>query len=266
ARWQADWVADLGAAVFRPAALSEVFASDRIARVWLQHPVHNGHPPLHESWMGIGGRLIGLFGVSDLAAMRASVALLFAAALFLLYRLLRTGLGTLAASCGVLLFAGVPAIWAHAHLGATEIMQCFFWISLALALPWAMRGGRASLIVWGAICALAFSCKFTNVLAIGWALGTMGLLGGWRRRRFWSLAIVGIGSAFLGLLILDPYFWPWQGGAARYLDYLRQCLSRADWIPISVFYMGRNWGFDPPWHYRIVETVTTLPVPALALF
>src|SRR5690606_6310013 len=255
ARWQADWVADLGAAVFRPAALSEVFASDRIARVWLQHPVHNGHPPLHESWMGIGGRLIGLFGVSDLAAMRASVALLFAAALFLLYRLLRTGLGTLAASCGVLLFAGVPAIWAHAHLGATEIMQCFFWISLALALPWAMRGGRASLTVWGAICALAFSCQFTHVLAlgsavgalafpckctnvpaIGWALGTTGLLGGWRRRRFWSLAIVGSGSACLGLLILDPYFWPWQGGAARYLDYLRQCLSRADWIPISVFY------------------------------
>ena len=266
ARWQADWIADLVASIFGSSDPSEVLSRERIARAWLQHPMHNGHPPLNETWMGVVGRQIAIFGVSDLAAMRASIALLFAVAVFLFYRLLRTGMRTLAAACGVLLFAGVPAIWAHAHLGATEIMQCFFWIGLALTLPWAMRGGRGAAIVWGSMCALAFACKFTNVLAIGWALGTMGLLGGWRSRRLWLLALVGIGSAFLGLLVLDPFFWPWQGGAARYLDYLRQCLSRADWIPISVFYMGRNWGFDPPWHYRIVETVTTLPLPTLVLF
>ncbi|MCA9730026.1 MAG: glycosyltransferase family 39 protein, partial [Candidatus Eisenbacteria bacterium] len=265
ARLQREWIVGV-TGLAGSADVDSLLTPNAIRHAWLQHPAYNGHPPLNETWMGLASAPFRWAGQSDLASMRGAVALLFGLTVGLLYALMRRRYGQVASVSGTLLFAGVPAIWAHAHLGATEIMQCFFWVALALSLPSALAGGRWPIARFVVVCALAFAAKFTDVLAIGWVLGTAAILGEWRRPRFWLVAGLGIVIGVSGLLVLDPFFWPWQGGTARYVDYLRQCVSRGQWIPIAVYYWGQNWGFRPPWHYRIVETITTLPLATVLLF
>ncbi len=268
AQMQRGWVGDLLSAFVHPSRFSAVFAPDTITKVWLQHPEANGHPPLNEFWMAMAGLPFHWAGEPDLATFRLAITLLLAGTSCLLFLLLRAGHSRAASLAGVFVYLGVPAVWAHGHFGATETMQNLFWVLLALLLPRALdeeTGGRQWVLAWLGACALSFTAKFTNVLIPVWVLGTAGILGSWRRRRFWMCAGLGVFIAPLFLMILDPFFWPWEGGLARFTDYLRQATTRSQWVPINVFYQGRSWGFHPPWHYRPVMTAATLPIAALLL-
>ncbi len=262
---QREWCGQVAAGILHPQQLGSLFSRQRIAEVWLQDRARNGHPPLNELWMALAGAPFRWAGAADLTADRASITLLLGITAFLLFLLLRLSLSRLASAAGVLCYLGVPAIWAHAHLGATETMQCLFWVLLAGLLPWTLGGEERRLWVWLLVSALAFMAKFTNLLIPVWVLGTAALLGEVRRRRFWVAVFSSLVAAPLLLVILDPYFWPWQGGWGRFVDYLRQATSRSSWMPINVFYLGRGWGFHAPWHYRIVETAAALPLPFLVL-
>ena len=288
ARLQRQWLSEAVTFPFTDARVAEVFSRERVAEVWLQDAVENGHPPLNETWQALVSAPFTWMGQHDTSAFRSAIVVLFGLTISCAYALLRGDLSRLASVTGASSLLGVPVVWAHAHLGATETMQIFFWVLLAAVFPkvmgWppgradsetaqtaaensdareAVGSGRVRggwMVVWFAACALAFAGKFTNYLAPLWVLGTAGVLGAWRRPRYWIAVLVGAVLAPLALVIVDPYFWPWQGGWARFLDYLGQVGSRADWIPINVFYMGKGWGFDPPWHYRIVETAAALPL------
>ncbi len=268
ARLQSEWLGEIvGVTEGGHYSQGELFSRERISEVWLQHPGQNGHPPLNETWMGVAGSFVRAFTDHDLIAFRAVTALLFAFAAAAFYFLLRTSVSPFAAVFGVLTLAGVPAVWGHAHLGATEAMQLFFWCMCPLVLLRTLRARRWTwLVFWFAVCSAAFAGKFTNLLAILWALGTAGILGGWRMPRFWISCVIGVVAAPLSLVLFDPFFWPWQGGWGRFVDYLGQVGSRGDWIPIAVYYMGENWGFRPPWHYRLVETAAALPTTTLVSF
>jgi hypothetical protein len=261
ARLQRTWLGDL----FQPSQWDEVFSPELIHRVWLQHPHENGHPPLTEVWQAVVGLPFHAMGMHDTQAFRLSMTLLLGLTTVLLYVLLRRTYGTTASVTGVLVYLGVPNIWAHGHLGATETPQNFFWILLAILTPVALKKGGRWLLFWFIASSLSFATKFTNILIPLWVLGTAGILGFWRCPRFWILGLFGFVLGPLFLLILDPFFWPWQGGWERYVDYLRQVTTRSKWVALNVYYMGRSWGFGPPWHYRIVETAAVLPVTTLAL-
>lgn len=300
ARLQRDWIGDACSFAFTDVAGAEVFSRERIAEVWLQDSAENGHPPLNETWQAVVGLPFSWMGMHDTVAFRSAIVVLFALTVGVLFLLLRGELSRWASVWGAVSLIGVPVVWAHAHLGATEAMQIFFWVVLAAVYPRVLRGPRGTrsthpgavgrwraasgvagkptwkptwkptgmfawMFAWFLLCALAFAAKFTNYLAPLWVLATAGVLGAYRRPRFWVSVVVGAVLAPLALVVIDPYFWPWQGGWARFLDYLGQVGSRAEWIPINVFYMGQGWGFDPPWHYRIVETAAALPVVLLAL-
>lgn len=266
ARQQRRWLAEVFGGLFHPGTLGRLFTRPAIAQVWLQHPQRNGHPPLNEVWMGVVGSFVQILGYPNVVAFRVANSLLLAITTLLLFHLLRQGVSRLAAVVGAILYLGIPAIWAHGHLGATESMQNFFWVLLGLLLPRTLRKGGRWLLTWTLVCALSFMAKFTNILIPFWVLGTAGILGAARHRRFWICALAAVVIGPLLILLLDPFFWPWQGGVARFADYLRQATTRAHWVPIGVFYEGRIFGFRPPWHYRLVETLATLPVSVLVLF
>lgn len=265
ARLQREWLGDLVSAPLGRSDLGELLSRERIAEVWLQDPDLNGHPPLNETWQAVVSAPFSAAGWHDTRSLRAANSLLFGLSICALFLLLRLGYGRWASLSGALVLVGVPAAFAHAHLGATETMQNFFWIALALVFPFALERGKGFVVAWLAFSALAFAGKFTNYLIPFWVLGTAGVLGAFRRGRFWVLAFLGLVIGPLLLLIFDPFFWPWQGGWSRFADYLGQVGSRGDWIPINVFYLGESWGFRPPWHYRIVETLAAVPVWLLVL-
>jgi hypothetical protein len=265
ARLQRGWCGDLISALVHPLRLGPLLSEKTIAEVWLQHPVANGHPPLNELWMGLASVPFRALGASDIQAFRMTIVLLLSISAGFLYLLLRRGLCRTAALVGVAAFLGVPAIWAHGHLGATETIQNGFWILLAWLLPRALDRGGRWLFLWLIASALSFMAKFTNVLIPVWVLGTAGVLGAWRRPRFWIAAACALVVGPLLLVILDPFFWPWQGGIGRFIDYLGQVTTRGQLTPISVFYEGKSWGFAPPWHYRLVMIAATTPLPLLLL-
>jgi len=279
AQLQRAWLGDV---VSQPGEWRELFARTTIDRVWLQHAERNGHPPLHEVWQAIGGLPFRAVGFADPIAFRAANALLLALTVGGLFLLVAPRLGKLCGAVAALVYLGVPAIWAHGHLGATETLQNLAWVACALALPRVLRGDEGGaegggerggerwrwrgLAIWGLIVALAFCSKFTNLLAPAWALGAAALAGEWRRPRFWVVGAVTAVAAPLGLLLFDPYFWPWLDGWPLFLDYFRQTTTRGDWMPINVFYLGKSWGFHPPWHYRPVELLAALSWPVLFFF
>lgn len=263
---QRDWLKDVVSGLLSPSSIPPLFARETIDRVWLQHPELNGHPPLNETWMGLAGEPFRIFGRSEIESFRSAISLLLGLTAALLFALMRaSGYSAVAALGASLVYLGTPAIWAHGHLGATETMQNFFWALLALILPQALTGRRVWVWAWFFACGLAFMGKFTNLLAPVWVLGAAALMGALRMRRFWVCALLAAASGPILLLLLDPFFWPWNDGLGRLADYIRQTTTRADWVPIEVYYMGRTWGFSPPWHYRIVQTAVSLPLPVLAL-
>ncbi|MFN8548980.1 MAG: glycosyltransferase family 39 protein [Candidatus Eisenbacteria bacterium] len=254
ARLQRHWLSEL--LTFRWRGL---FAPERIAEVFLQDRMKNGHPPLHELWMGIAGSSMTWLGVPDALAFRAANALVAAITAALLYLLLRRAFTRTVAIGGVLAYLAVPCVWAHAHLAATESWQNLFWVAGAFVLPRALRDGGRWLWLFLAVGALGFFGKFTNLLVPICLLGVAAVLGAIRTRRFWIASLSGLVIGPALLLILDPYFWPWQGGLARFADYLEQVTTRGKWVPLAVYYQGKNWGFSPPWHYRPVELAASLP-------
>lgn len=262
ARFQRAWLGDL----FRPSQWDETFSAETVQRVWLQHPHENGHPPLTEVWQAVAGLPFRALGLHDTQSFRLSMTLLLGLTTLLLYVFLRRFYGTAASVAGVLVYLGVPNIWAHGHLGATETPQNFFWILFAILTPLALGKGGRWLIFWLLASCLSFATKFTNILIPIWALGTAGIMGAYRYPRFWILALFGFIAGPLSLLLLDPFFWPWQDGWERYVDYFRQVTTRSKWVALNVYYMGKSWGFGPPWHYRIVETAVVLPTTTLILF
>ncbi|MBD3334596.1 MAG: hypothetical protein GF355_03685 [Candidatus Eisenbacteria bacterium] len=266
ARLQREWIGDVAAAVLHPQRFSPLFDRETIASVWLQHPERNGHPPFTEVWMAVAGWPWRAAGLHDTIAFRIAMLLLLGSTGAVLFLLIRRWMSRAAALTGSLAFLGVPAIWAHGHIGATEIPQCFFWALLALLTPAALHGRRRWILVWAAAAALSFATKFTNLLIIAWVLGAAGILGAYRSRRWWLLGVLGFGVAPLLLVLIDPFFWPWQGGWERFVDYLRQVTSRAEWVALGVYYLGTDYGFYPPWHYRIVQVLARLPVTTLLLF
>lgn len=261
ARLQRAWFGDLLTAQW-----GGLFTPARIAEVFLQDRMKNGHPPLHEIWMGLAGTPFTWLGVPDAIAFRLANALLAGGTAALFYLLLRRVFARGVALGGVLAYLGVPCIWAHAHLAATETLQNLIWVAGALVLPRALREGGRWLGAFFAVCALGFFGKFTNLLVPICLLGIAGALGAVRERRFWIAALLGLIAAPLSLLLLDPFFWPWQGGIARFADYLEQVTTRGQWVPLAVYYLGKNWGFSPPWHYRPVELLASLPSLLLVLW
>ena len=200
---------------------------------------------------------LGLTGFDKLlgpsGAMRAPVALAFAALLYLIYRFAHALGGRRAALAAVLLFATLPRSWAEAHLAVAETFSALFFLLTVYAFARSMNARRWALIA-GLAFGLALNTKIQAVLLpvilIPWA---------------WLYARPRMGDGVMALLFLGPLVavatWPWLwpdpvGRMLAFLDFY------AGHQMTGVFYFGRRWnlGAPPcPWHYPWVMTALTVP-------
>lgn len=167
--------------------------------------------------------------------------------------------GTLAGALGVALFVGVPSVFAHAHLVATETPLTALWLLATLAWLDALRqGGTGRWVQMAVILGLLFAVKITAGL---WLLPAgLWLLA--RNRRQWRPALAAVLGAGVVFLILQPNVWVAPVAGVRW--FLERNLNRADYYPHWSYFLGEVYEYSPPWYYGLVVLGATLP-PLLLL-
>lgn len=236
---------------------------ETVWEMWDWEHYYNPHPPLYKEGMALTwwatNRLLG-----PLAGFRLFPALCFAALVALAFRwgvAAWSGAGGLAAAGAVFL---QPRLFGHAHLGATETPLLSAWMFATAAGWWAIeRDRRLGWILAGVGWGFAAGSKFTGLVALvplfAWGL--------WRDR---SATVRGVpwaaGAAVVVFVGLNPLVWTDPG--AFFGTWFWESLHRADYAPITTYYMGRPWGFDVPWHhvFVMVAAVTPLPILVAALY
>lgn len=167
--------------------------------------------------------------------------------------------GTLAGALGVALFVGVPSVFAHAHLVATETPLTALWLLATLAwLDALRRGGTGRWVQMAVILGLLLAVKITAGL---WLLPAgLWLLA--RHRAQWRSALFVVLGAGVIFLILQPNLWVAPAAGARW--FLERNLQRAEYYPHWSYFLGEVYEYSPPWYYGPVVLGATLP-PLLLL-
>jgi len=198
----------------------------------------------------------------DLNAFRLPAALAFGVSVFLIYLLTLNSYRRRAAVIAAIAFITMPRVFGHAHIAATETITsavvllsiyCYF---RGLNSPWWA-------VAFGVAYGIALDTKINAVL-----LAPVLLVWGhaFHRRsyvnNFFAMAFV----APVVWIALWP--WLWHDTFARILEYLYYFSHHQQ---TAVWYLGQTWGYggpNAPWHYPIVMTLVTLPLPVLlfALF
>lgn len=199
--------------------------------------------------------------IGHLAGFRMAPALLFSGLILLAFRwgtAAWSGIGGLGAALSILL---QPRLFGHAHFAATETPLMVSWVVATAAGWWAIeRERRAGWVLAGVFWGLAMGTKFTGVAA----LAPLVMYGLWRAPR---RTIIGTATAMAAAIVvfwgLNPMLWV----APDYFlgTWLWESLHRADYAPIFTYYMGRQYGFDVPWHHVFVMTGVVVPLGILVL-
>ena len=233
---------------------------DTVFGMWDWDHYHNLHPPIYKDAMAVTWWATrGVVG--ELAGYRLAPALLFAGLIALAFRWATAAWGAVAGLGAALSILLMPRLFGHAHLGATETPLMAFWMAASAAAWWAIESKRrVGWILVGVAWGLAAGTKFTGLLAIvplaGWGL--------WRDPRATARGIPV--AALVGAAIfwaLNPMLWVDPVFFAR--RWVLESLTRADWAPISTYYLGRVYPFSLPWHHVFVMTGAVTPLGILAL-
>ncbi len=255
AQLQVEWVKTL---------LSEgpAVALDRdvVYQMWDWDHYHNPHPPLYKEGMALTGwATSGLLG--PLAAFRLFPAILFAGLVLVLFRWGCAAWGGLAGLGAAVSTALMPRLFGHAHLGATETPLMFGWVVATASLWWAIERNRwLGWVVAGLGWGFAMGTKFTGVAALAPALAW----GLWRNpKAVMRGAPIAALSAVALFVALNPMMWV---DASSFLGtWFWESTHRGEYVPIAAFYLGRQYGFDVPWHHVFVMTAATVPLGILSL-
>lgn len=231
-----------------------------VLEMWDWQHYYNPHPPIYKEFMGVTWWLTRHV-VGHLAGFRLAPAILFSILVSLAFRWATaawSGIAGLGAALAILL---QPRLFGHAHFAATETPLLVAWFAATAAGWWAVeKDRRFGWILAGAFWGFAMGTKFTGVAA----LAPVALYGMWRAPR---RTVVGVGIAGVVALVifwaLNPILWFAPGYFLR--TWLWESLNRAEYAPIFTHYMGRQFGFDVPWHHAFVMTVVVVPLGILIL-
>ncbi len=194
----------------------------------------------------------------DLRAFRFPSALAFGVCIFLIYLLTLNSYRRRAAVIAAAAYMTFPAAFGHAHIAATESLTnavlllsiyCFF---RGLKSPW-----------WAAAFGIAYGIALdTKINAV--LLAPVLLVWGhaFHRRTYVNNFFTMVFVAPLVWILLWP--WLWHDTISRLLEYFHY-FSRHQ--QTAVWYLGRQWGYggpNAPWHYPVVMTLVTVPLPVLA--
>jgi 4-amino-4-deoxy-L-arabinose transferase-like glycosyltransferase len=193
----------------------------------------------------------------DQRALRFPAALAFGISVFFVYLLTLNSYRRRAAVIAACAFMTMPCVFGHAHVGATETIAN---AALLATIYCFFRGLKSAwwAIVFGVAYGIALDTKINAVL-----LAPVLLMWGhaFHRRSYVNNFFAMVFVAPLVWIALWP--WLWHDTTARLLDYFRFFTGHQD---TAVWYLGEKWGFGnpgAPWHYPIIMTLVTVPVPIL---
>jgi len=193
----------------------------------------------------------------DQRALRFPAALAFGVSVFFVYLLTLNSYRRRAAVIAACAFMTMPCVFGHAHVGATETIAN---AALLAAIYCFFRGLKSAwwAIVFGVAYGIALDTKINAVL-----LAPVLLMWGqaFHRRSYVNNFFAMVFVAPLVWIALWP--WLWHDTTARLLNYFLFFTGHQD---TAVWYLGEKWGFGnpgAPWHYPIIMTLVTVPVPIL---
>jgi hypothetical protein len=199
----------------------------------------------------------------DLRALRLPAALAFGASVFLIYLLTLNSYRRRAAVIAALAFMTMPCVFGHAHIAATETITNAV---LLLAIYCFFRGLNSVgwAILFGIAYGIALDTKI-NALLLAPVLLVWGHA--FHRRSYVNNFFTMVFVAPLVWIALWP--WLWHDTFSRLLEYLHYFTAHQF---TKVWYLDAQFG-DPldkwmslpkaPWHYPIVLTLVTVPLPVL---
>ena len=233
------------------------FTTETIEWAWGKGQVH---PPLGKLGLALG---IKLFHPTfpncpelDVRAIRLASACWFALLTGMAFWWMATAFGECAGALSSLAMILMPRLFGHAHFGTLDMPMTALWF-VAVALF--SQVGRSRGWVWAAAIALgAAGLTKINAAFIPLVLAPYAV---WRLRRKAVVPLVILAVVPLVMfLALWPHLWvdTWQ--------HLRQYVTdKASRMHVEAYYGGRAFtDSSPPWHYPLVLTLATVPVPFLA--
>ena len=234
---------------------------DTLEAYWRVNPYNNPHPPLYKILAGLTWSAFHHL-MGDFAAFRLASAILFGLLVGTLYIwAARAGRSAASGVGAALALVLMPRVFGDAHIAATDLPLTAFWCLSAYFYWRAARDGHLSvMLLFGAFWGMALATKF-NALLLPLPLWLWALFHD--RPRVLRTTLVGGAVAAAVLIALDPYLWPDPIG--RYLRFVAESTSRAQWAPIWTYYLGRVHTFVLPWHHALVLTLVTVPLPIMAL-
>ena len=244
------------------------FRTETIDRVFRDNAEH---PPLGRWLLGIASKLgetfeVLLAGGPDPTGLyvrsgRLAPAFCFAWLVWLVARESGRRQGVVGAYASGLALMAMPRVFAHAHLGALDLMIAAFWTDAYLRAERALDSPRPirSLAWAGLSLGLALLTKIQAWLLPPFLL--LGLIGRPDRpRRLVGLTVFGL----VGLAVLFAGWpWLWHDPVGRLSRYLGTGVVR---VPIQVRYFGRVYPDTlVPWHFPWLHFAATVPLGLQAL-
>jgi len=193
----------------------------------------------------------------ELRALRFPAALAFGFSVFLVYLLTLNSYRRRAAVIAAVAFMTMPRVFGHAHIGATETITNAV---ILLSIYCFFRGLNSPLwaVLFGIAYGVALDTKINAIL-----LAPVLIVWGhaFHRRTYVN--------NFFSMVFISPIvwiaLWPWlwHDTLARILGYLHFFTAHQQ---TAVWYLGEQYGYgrpNAPWHYPIVMTLVTVPLPVL---
>ncbi len=241
---------------------SAPFQPEVLDRHWNFELAFNVHPPFYKLCSSLS---LALFGdrLGPIGAYRFSVAVMFGVLIALIFLSVGRRYGSAAglwAAGGLLL---MPRVFAHAHIGATDLPMTLLWFASALTFHRALeRRTNGAAVAFAVVYGLALSTKFTALVIPGPLVLYVLLF-----RRFRGAVRPVLLALLLGPLLmvaLNPQWW--HHTFERLHSYLFISASRSEFLYIPTYYLGRRYPFVLPWHHSLVFTLLTVSPLVLAGF
>jgi 4-amino-4-deoxy-L-arabinose transferase-like glycosyltransferase len=219
----------------------------------------NDHPPIARYLPALSWYLFhDLFG--DIESFRFSSAFLFALVVASLFWIIASEFSFSAGLFGSLSLILMPRVFGHAHIAATDMpMMAFWWFSI-LSFYKALKDSRWK-YVFALFLGLAWVVKFTGLLIpVGLILYSLTA----KDRRVLKIIKPVLIISPLIMWVLNPTWWknPFQ---VFYENFFKLFLTREEFAQIPVYYLGKTFEFNLPWHQAFILTALTVPVSIFVL-
>jgi hypothetical protein len=174
----------------------------------------------------------------------------------------------------------MPRVFGHAHVAGLDLPILVLWVLSALAYFEAVeRPTWKRHIICGLVYGLAACSKlhafFFPIGFLLWAIGDYAASRGRQPsnaeqspgRSFWRphfRNLICMAAFAVGLyLATQPFLWhhTWDRLTERFSHYA----GKATGAPISLYYLGKTYRGSTPWHYPLIMTAVTVPIPILVL-